>query len=266
MAAILKVQDLRVRFRDATPDRFAVDGLSFSMQEGEILGLVGESGSGKTVTAMSISGLLPKEKVQTSGSITLDGSEIFQCSDTELRGILGEELGVVFQEPMTSMNPVMRIGPQVEECLRVHTKLPKAERKARALEAMAWAELNDPEAVYRKYPHELSGGMLQRVMIAAAIISRPKLLLADEPTTALDVTIQAEILELLKRLNREHGMAILLISHNLHVVRKLCTRVLVMKRGKLVEDRPVEEIFRDPRHEYTRQLISAIPTRDKKLI
>ena len=266
MADILKVQDLRVHFHDAAPDRFAVDGLSFSMEEGEIVGLVGESGSGKTVTAMSISGLLPKGKVQTGGSITLDGSEIFQCSEKELLDILGEELGVVFQEPMTSMNPVMRIGPQVEECLRVHTKLSKAERKARALEAMEWAELNDPEAVYRKYPHELSGGMLQRVMIAAAIISRPKLLLADEPTTALDVTIQTEILELLKRLNREHGMAVLLISHNLHVVRKLCTRVLVMKRGKLVEDRPVEEIFRDPRHEYTRQLIAAIPGRDRKLV
>ncbi|MGM9607236.1 MAG: ABC transporter ATP-binding protein [Oscillospiraceae bacterium] len=266
MADILRVQDLRVHFHDAAPDRFAVDGLSFSMKEGEIVGLVGESGSGKTVTAMSISGLLPKEKAQTGGSITLDGSEIFQCSDMELLDILGEELGVVFQEPMTSMNPVMRIGPQVEECLRVHTRLSRAERKARALEAMDWAELNDPETVYRKYPHELSGGMLQRVMIAAAIISRPKLLLADEPTTALDVTIQAEILELLKRLNREHGMAILLISHNLHVVRKLCSRVLVMKRGKLVEDRPVEEIFRDPRHEYTRQLIAAIPTRERKLI
>ena len=266
MADILWVQDLRVHFHDAAPDRFAVDGLSFSMEEGEIVGLVGESGSGKTVTAMSISGLLPKSKAQTGGSITLDGSEIFQCSEKELLDILGEELGVVFQEPMTSMNPVMRIGPQVEECLRVHTKLSKAERKARALEAMDWAELNDPETVYRKYPHELSGGMLQRVMIAAAIISRPKLLLADEPTTALDVTIQAEILELLKRLNREHGMAVLLISHNLHVVRKLCTRVLVMKRGKLVEDRPVEEIFRDPRHEYTKQLIAAIPTREHKLI
>lgn len=266
MAELLNVQNLRVRFRDAAPDRFAVDGLSFSMEEGEIVGLVGESGSGKTVTAMSISGLLPRNQVQTSGSITLDGSEIFRCSDAELRDILGEELGVVFQEPMTSMNPVIRIGPQVEECLRVHTKLSRTERKARALEALEWAELSEPGTVYRKYPHELSGGMLQRVMIAAAIISRPKLLLADEPTTALDVTIQAQILELLKKLNREHGMAILLISHNLHVVRKLCTRVLVMQRGKLVEDRPVEEIFRHPEHEYTRKLIAAIPTRDKKLI
>ena len=266
MSEILKVQDLRVHFKDAAPDRFAVDGLSFSIGAGEIVGLVGESGSGKTVTAMSISGLLPRKKAEFSGSITLDGNEIFSCTDKEMLKILGKDLGIVFQEPMTSMNPVMRIGPQVEECLRVHTNLSKAERKERALEAMAQVELPDPEAIYRKYPHELSGGMLQRVMIAAAIISKPKLLLADEPTTALDVTIQAEILELLKRLNREHGMAILLISHNLHVVRKLCTRVAVMQRGKLVEDRPVEDIFREAQHEYTKKLLATIPTRDRKLI
>ncbi len=265
MADILKVQDLRVHFHDAAPDRFAVDGVSFSIGEGEILGLVGESGSGKTVTAMSISGLLPRRKADVSGSITLDGSEILQCSEKEMLDILGEELGIVFQEPMSSMNPVMRIGPQVEECLRTHTKLSRSARKELALEAMAMAELDEPERIYKKYPHELSGGMLQRVMIAAAIISRPKLLLADEPTTALDVTIQAEILELLKRLNRQYGMSILLISHNLHVVRKLCSRVAVMQRGKLIEDRPVEDIFRTPKHEYTQQLIAAIPTRDKKL-
>ena len=266
MAEILKIQDLRVHFKDAAPDRHAVNGLTLSIGEGEMVGLVGESGSGKTVTAMSVSGLLPREKAEVSGSITLDGREVFSCPDKEMLDILGDELGVVFQEPMTSMDPVMRIGPQVEECLRYHTGLTKRERKARALEAMAWAELDDPETVYRKYPHELSGGMLQRVMIAAAIISRPKLLLADEPTTALDVTIQAEILELLKRLNREHGMAILLISHDLRVVRKLCTRVAVMQRGKLVEDRPVEDIFRDPRHEYTKKLLAAIPSRDKRLV
>jgi len=265
MADILKVENLKVHFHDAAPDRFAVNGVSFTIGEGEILGLVGESGSGKTVTAMSISGLLPRGKADVSGSITLDGSEILQCSEAELLDILGEELGIVFQEPMTSMNPVMRIGPQIEECLRVHTKMSKAQRKEFALEAMAMAELDEPEKIYNKYPHELSGGMLQRVMIAAAIISRPKLLLADEPTTALDVTIQAEILQLLQRLNKQYNMAILLISHNLHVVRKLCKRVAVMQRGKIIEDRPVEEIFNDPQHEYTQQLIAAIPTRDKKL-
>ena len=264
MGDILKVQDLRVHFHDAAPDRFAVDGISFSVGEGEIVGLVGESGSGKSVTAMSISGLLPQRKAQKYGSITLDGSEIFQCPDKEILEILGGKLGIVFQEPMTAMNPVMRIGPQVEEALRVHTDLSKKERRALALEVMDRVELNDPEAVYSKYPHELSGGMLQRVMIASAIISHPKLLLADEPTTALDVTIQAEILQLLKKLNRERGMAVLLISHDLNVVRKLCTRVLVMQRGKIVEDRDVGDIFRDPRHEYTKRLIAAIPRRDKR--
>ena len=266
MADILKIEDLRIRFLDAAPDRFAVDGLSLSIEEGEIVGLVGESGSGKTVTAMCVSGLLPRQKAEVSGSITLEGREIFRCTDREILNILGDDLGIVFQEPMTSMNPVMRIGPQVEEALRLHTRLSKAERKARALEALSQVDLPNPELVYKKYPHELSGGMLQRVMIAAAIISKPSLLLADEPTTALDVTIQAEILELLKRLNREHGLAILLISHNLHVVRKLCTRVAVMQRGKLVEDRPVEDIFREPRHDYTKKLLAAIPTRDRRLI
>ena len=263
MAKILNIQDLRVHFRDAAPDRFAVDGVSFSVAEGEIVGLVGESGSGKTVTAMSISGLLPSRKAEKSGSITLDGSEIFQCPDAEILDILGEELGVVFQEPMTSMNPVMRIGPQVEECLRVHTKLSREERRELALQAMRDVDLDDVEAIYSKYPHELSGGMLQRVCIAAAIISRPRLLLADEPTTALDVTIQAQILELLKRLNRERDMSILFISHNLNVVRKLCTRVAVMQKGLIVEEGETEQVFHHPVHPYTQRLIAAIPTRRK---
>lgn len=266
MAAVLNIKDLRVHFNDAAQDRFAVDGLSLTMEEGEILGLVGESGCGKTVTAMSVSGLLPKEKASFSGSISLDGQEIFSCSDKDMLSILGNKLGVVFQEPMTSMDPVMRIGPQVEECLKNHSRISRAERKRRALEALAQVDLPEPERIYRQYPHELSGGMLQRVMIAAAIVSRPRLLLADEPTTALDVSVQADILELLKKLNRESGMAILLISHNLNVVRKLCSRVCVMQRGKLVEDRNVEDIFRQPRHPYTKQLIYAIPGRDKRLV
>ncbi len=266
MAKVLNIRDLRVHFKDAAPDRFAVDGLDLSIEEGEILGLVGESGSGKTVTAMSVSGLLPRERAEFSGSITLDGQEIFSCTDREMLDILGDRLGVVFQEPMTSMDPVMPIGPQVEECLRNHSGLSRTERRQRALEAMAQADLTEPERIYRQYPHELSGGMLQRVMIAAAIVSRPRLLLADEPTTALDVSVQAEILTLLKKLNREQGMAIMLISHDLNVVRRLCSRVCVMQRGKLVEDRAVEDIFREPRHPYTRQLIAAIPGRNKRLV
>ncbi len=266
METLLNVQDLRVRFHSAAPGRYAVDGVSFAMEAGEVLGLVGESGSGKTVTAMSVSGLLPRRRVEVSGSITLAGREILQCSEAELRGIQGTELSVVFQEPMSSLDPLMRIGPQVEESLRIHTRLSAGERRARALEAMEQAELPDPGSLYRKYPHELSGGMLQRVMIAAAIVNQPKLLLADEPTTALDVTIQAQILALLKKLNQERGMAVLFISHNLQVVRKLCTRVAVMQRGRLVETGAVEEIFQAPREEYTKRLIAAIPTREQKLI
>lgn len=266
MAQLLQVQDLRIRFHNAAPGRCAVDGVSFSVGEGEILGLVGESGSGKTVTAMSISGLLPRRNADVMGSITLEGREILQCSDRELLALQGNDIAVVFQEPMTSMNPTMRVGVQVEESLRVHTRLSRQERRQRALEALASVELPDPEGVYRKYPHELSGGMLQRAMIAAAIVSRPKLLLADEPTTALDVTIQGQILELMKKLNRETGMAVLFISHNLHVVRKLCTRVAVMQGGRLVEEGDVERVFRDPRHEYTKRLIAAIPTRDRRLV
>ena len=180
-----------------------------------------------------------------------------------IRAIQGKDICVVFQEPMSAMDPTMRIGKQVEECLRVHTDLSAQERRQRALQALRDVELPDPEGVYRKYPHELSGGMLQRVMIAAAIVARPRLLLADEPTTALDVTIQAQILALLKRLNREMGMSILFISHNLHVVRKLCTRVAVMEKGRIVETGPVDQIFFHPQAPYTQRLIAAIPTRRK---
>lgn len=182
-----------------------------------------------------------------------------------MRKIQGKDLSVVFQEPMTSLDPVMRIGPQVEESLRIHTRMNALERRAAALSAMEEAELRDPEIVYEKYPHELSGGMLQRVMIAAAIVSEPKLLLADEPTTALDVTIQTQILELLKKINREKGTTILFISHNLNVVRKLCSRVAVMHKGKIVEEGTAEAVFYHPQDAYTQRLIAAIPTRDKRL-
>ena len=234
------------------------------MAPGEILGLVGESGSGKTVTAMALAGLLSNARAQLTGRIFFEGVDLLKASRETVRAMRGRDIAVVFQEPMTSMDPVMRIGPQVEESLLVHTKLSPQERKARALQAMADAELPDPETVYRKYPHELSGGMLQRAMVAAAIISEPKLLLCDEPTTALDVTIQEGILNLLKKINREKGTGILFISHNLHVVRKLCTRVAVMCRGELLEEGPVDEIFFHPQADYTKGLIAAIPTRRKR--
>ena len=255
MGELLRVSDLRVRFHRAAPGRYAVDAVSFSMEEGEILGLVGESGSGKTVTAMSVSGLLPRRQVEVSGSVSLAGRELLRCSEEELRTIQGEDLAVVFQEPMTSLDPLMRIGPQVEESLRLHTKLSPKECRDRALEAMAQAELPDPAELYNKYPHELYGGMLPRVMIAAAILSRPTLLLAAEP----------QLRALRRRLNREQGMANLFISHDLHVVRKLCGRVIVMQGGHLVEEGRVEDIFQAPRMDYTRRLIDAIPSRTRKL-
>mgnify|MGYP000867788578 FL=1 len=255
---MLEIKDLHVQFH--TSDHEAVRGIDLTVQDGEIMGLVGESGSGKTVTAMMVSGLLRPEQADFRGRILLDGEDLLHAGGQRIRAIQGKDICVVFQEPMSAMDPTMRIGKQVEECLRVHTDLSAQERRQRALQDV---ELPDPEGVYRKYPHELSGGMLQRVMIAAAIVARPRLLLADEPTTALDVTIQAQILALLKRLNREMGMSILFISHNLHVVRKLCTRVAVMEKGRIVETGPVDQIFFHPQAPYTQRLIAAIPTRRK---
>ena len=257
---MLVVNDLHVKFNNR--DREAVGGISFSIKDGEILGLVGESGSGKTVTAMSIAGLLPRKQCTYSGDILLSGQDLLHANRSLLRKLHGREIGVVFQEPMNSMDPLMKVGEQVGEVLRIHTDLSKAERRTRALQAMEAVELHDPEKVYDCYPHELSGGMLQRAMIAAAIVIEPSLLLLDEPTTALDVTIQAQILELLKKLNRELGISMLFISHNLNVVRKLCSRVAVMQRGLLVESGETEQVFYHPQHSYTRHLIEAIPTRE----
>ena len=259
---MLEIKNLHVKFHNRT--REAVSGVSLTIHDGEILGLVGESGSGKSVTAMSVAGLLPRKQCAYSGEILLDGAELLHIDRKELRKLQGKAIGVVFQEPMSAMDPLMKVGTQVEEVLRIHTQLSKAERKAAALEALAAVDLPDPAGVYEKYPHELSGGMLQRAMIAAAIVIRPQLLLLDEPTTALDVTIQAQILELLKRLNRESGISMLFISHNLNVVRKLCTRVAVMEKGILVEEGDVETVFHHPQHPYTQRLINAIPRRERK--
>ena len=259
---MLEIRDLHVKFH--TRDREAVAGISFTIHDGEILGLVGESGSGKSVTAMSVAGLLPRKQCAYSGAILLDGRDLLHVERKELRKLQGKEIGVVFQEPMTAMNPLMKIGDQVGETLRLHTDLTKEDRYWCVVNALDEVELDDPEAVYHKYPHELSGGMLQRAMIAAAVVCRPKLLLLDEPTTALDVTIQAQILKLLRRLNETHGISMLFISHNLNVVRKLCSHVAVMQRGKLVETGPVEQVWKNPTHEYTKDLIAAIPTRPRK--
>ena len=259
---MLEIRDLHVKFH--VRSREAVAGVSLTIQDGEILGLVGESGSGKSVTAMSVAGLLPRRQCDYSGQVLLDGVDLLHAPRAELRKVQGKDIGVVFQEPQSCMDPLMKIGSQVEEVLSLHTHMDRAERRKLALEALAAVELPDPEAVYEKYPHQLSGGMCQRAMIAAAIVARPKLLLLDEPTTALDVTIQAQILELLKKLNRETGMSMLFISHNLAVVRKLCARVAVMQRGVLVEEGDTDKVFLHPREDYTKRLIAAIPTRNRK--
>ena len=254
---MLEIRDLHVKFH--TRQREAVAGVSLTIHDGEILGLVGESGSGKSVTAMSVAGLLPRKQCDFSGEILLDGAELLHADRTLLRQVQGREIGVVFQEPQSCMDPLMRIGPQVEEVLRIHTDLSREARRDQALAALAAVELPDPAGVYRKYPHELSGGMLQRAMIAAAVVARPKLLLLDEPTTALDVTIQAQILDLMKKLQKEDGSSILLITHDLGVVAEMCTRVIVMYAGKIVEMAPVEKLFATPSHPYTQGLIASVP-------
>ncbi|MBQ3103671.1 MAG: ABC transporter ATP-binding protein [Oscillospiraceae bacterium] len=260
---MVEIRDLHIKFH--ARDREAVGGIDLTLPDGEILGLVGESGSGKTVTAMALSGLLDRNIADCRGEILLDGEDMLRLRGADFRRLQGKKIGVIFQEPMSALDPLQKIGKQVEESLRLHTKMTAAERRAAALEAMEIAELDEVEKVYEKYPFELSGGMLQRVMIAAAIITKPSLLVADEPTTALDVTLQGQILELLKKLNSQYGMSILFISHNLHVVRKLCDRVAVMQLGKIVEAGATEEILKAPEHEYTKELIAAIPTRDKRL-
>ncbi len=258
---MLEIRDLHVKFHSRC--REAVAGVSLSIADGEILGLVGESGSGKSVTAMSVAGLLPRKQCSYSGDVLLDGQDLLHADRAALRKIQGRDIGVVFQEPQSSMDPLMKIGRQIEECLYLHTDMNAAERRARALAAMARVELPEPETLYDKYPHQLSGGMLQRAMIAAAAVIHPKLLLLDEPTTALDVTIQSQILELLKRLNREYGMAMLFISHNLNVVRRITSRVAVMQTGVIVESGATEEVYSNPQHPYTKKLVAAIPSRNR---
>lgn len=259
---MVQVKDLHVAFSDHGQLEEAVHGISFTIDDGEIVGIVGESGSGKTQTALAMAGLSPRH-AQLTGEISIDGKNLVGMSRDDLRSMQGNEIAMVFQEPMTSLNPTMRIGRQVEEALAIHTNLSKDERREKALQAMRDVELPDVERAYRKYPHEMSGGQRQRVMIASAIIGHPKLLIADEPTTALDVTIQAEILKLLQKLNVEKGMSILFISHDLRVIRKLCSRVIVMNQGLIVEEGPVEEVFNHPKDDYTKKLIASIPTRKR---
>ena len=256
---LLKVTDLNIEFHDHIIPETVVYDFDLELREGEIVGLVGESGSGKSMSALAIAGLLDRKNMKKRGKIEYDGVDLLTCGRDKLRSYQGNDIGMIFQEPLTSLNPVYRIYEQVEEPLRIHTNLTKEERYARVKKALEDVELEEPEFVMKQYPHELSGGMRQRVMIATAMITEPKILIADEPTTALDVTIQSQIVNVLKKLNREHGTAIIFISHDLSLVRKLCERVLVMKGGYIVETGLTEEIFCNPREDYTQRLISAIP-------
>ena len=260
---MLNVENLSIHFEDRGKNDEVVKNVSFEIEDKEILGIVGESGSGKTMTVLTIAGLIKDNAIIDSGKIYLDDKELLSLSKKEIRSVQGKEISMIFQEPMTALNPTMKIGKQVEEVLKLHTDLNKSERKEKVIQALKDVELQNPEELIKKYPHELSGGMRQRVMIASAIICRPKLLIADEPTTALDVTTQESILKLLKKLNKKYGMSILFISHNLRVVGELCKKVLVMKNGVIIEEGITEEIFKNPKEEYTKELIKAIPTRVK---
>lgn len=256
---MLCVNHLTIEFHDHSLPETAVDDISFTLKEGEILGIVGESGSGKSMTALAVAGLLNRGDIKKSGEILWEGKNLLFVDRSELRNIQGKDIAIVFQDPLTGLNPVRKIGWQVEEALRVHGERDKMKLREAAIKALTDVKLPEPEKIYQMYPHELSGGMRQRVMIAAAMICKPKLLIADEPTTALDVTIQAQIIELLREINQTADTAILFISHDLSLVKQLAERVLVMKDGKIAEEGTVEKIFQNPSAMYTKELIAAIP-------
>jgi peptide/nickel transport system ATP-binding protein len=257
--ALLEVDNLQTHFR--TPDGVnrAVDGISFAVEAGETVAIVGESGCGKSVTANSILRLVPQPPGRIGGAIRFQGRDLLKLSERAMREVRGNDISMIFQEPMTSLNPVLTIGRQIAEPLRLHQGLSRESVEQRVVEMLGLVGIAEPRRRTREYPHQLSGGMRQRVMIAIALACRPKLLIADEPTTALDVTIQAQILNLMTDLKRRVGAAIILITHDLGVVAETAERVMVMYAGRKVEEAPVAELFRSPRHPYTRGLLSAVP-------
>ncbi|EHS52430.1 ABC transporter related protein [Rhizobium sp. PDO1-076] len=257
---LLSVRDLSVAFHQGGQQSLAVDHISFDIGKGEVVALVGESGSGKSVSAASILKLLPYPSAShPSGSILFEGRDLMTASVAELRAVRGNDITMIFQEPMTSLNPLHTIERQIGEILELHQAMTGSAARARILELLNQVGIREPEKRLNAFPHELSGGQRQRVMIAMALANRPKLLIADEPTTALDVTVQAQILELLGRLKTEHGMSMLFITHDLGIVRKFADRVCVMTKGKIVETGPVEEIFERPQHDYTKKLLGSEP-------
>lgn len=264
MSSILKVEDLRVRVDARAGTSYPVDGVSFDLRQGETLGLVGESGSGKSLTSMSLTRLLPTRAVKIdSGRIEFDGQDVRAMSGRALRSMRGRQIATIFQEPMTALNPAFTIGNQVAEPLRRHQGMSARQARRRVIELLDMVGIPRPGQIIHDYPHQLSGGMRQRVMIAMAMSCEPDVLIADEPTTALDVTTQAQILDLMLDLQLEHGMAILLVTHDLGVIAQTCSRVVVMKKGKFVEEAAVKDIFDAPKHPYTRALLESMPSRNR---
>ena len=262
VAPVLAVEDLRTHFYTQDGVTRAVDGVGFTVAAGETVGIVGESGCGKSVTALSIMRLLPPKMGRTvSGSVRLDGRELLDLSEAEMRQVRGNQIAMIFQEPMTSLNPVLTIGDQIAEAVIIHQKASQAEAMRRAADMLRLVRIPDAERRLRDYPHQFSGGMRQRVMIAMALSCNPKLLIADEPTTALDVTIQAQILRLMLELKERFGAAVMLITHDLGVVAETCQRVIVMYAGRKVEEAGVFDLFDRPLHPYTRGLMASTPHR-----
>ncbi|MDM8201088.1 MULTISPECIES: ABC transporter ATP-binding protein [Allofournierella] len=261
---LLDIKNERLSFFTPAGEVKALNNVSFSMKQGEVLGIVGESGSGKSVTAYSLMGLTAYPGKLIGGEIRFNGHEVEKMTEKEFRKMRGEEVSIIFQDPMTSLNPVYTIGNQIVEMVRLHTNKDKKAAYARAKELLELVGINEPERRLKQYPHELSGGMRQRVMIAIALACEPKLLIADEPTTALDVTIQAQILELMMELRKKLGMSIIMITHDLGVVASMCEKIAVMYAGKIVEYGTTDEIFYNPKHEYTKGLINSIPKLNQK--
>ena len=260
--AMLEVNDLRTSFFTPAGEVKAVNGVSFNLDHGKVLGIVGESGSGKSVTAYSIMQILEKSGQIVGGSIKFNGQELVGIGEKGMKSIRGNKISIIFQDPMTSLNPTYTIGHQLMEAIVLHTNRTKAQAKERAIEMLRLVNINEPEKRMKQYPFEFSGGLRQRVMIAMALACEPDILIADEPTTALDVTIQAQILELMKSLQEELGMAIIMITHDLGVVAQMCDEVIVMYAGSICEQGTADEIFYNPSHEYTKGLLRSIPTAD----
>jgi peptide/nickel transport system ATP-binding protein/oligopeptide transport system ATP-binding protein len=261
---LLSIRNLKVRFRVYEGVAAAVDGVDFFVEKGETLGLVGESGCGKSVTAMSILRLLASPPAELEGEIEFQGKNLLELPQDELRKIRGGAISMIFQEPMTSLNPLLTIGEQIAEAIVLHQGLSRQEAWDRAVEMLARVQIPSPEARAKDYPHKLSGGMRQRAMIAMALSCNPNLLLADEPTTALDVTIQAQIMDLMERLREEIGASIILITHNLGLIAEMARTVVVMYAGKVVEEAPVRELFSEPLHPYTQGLLGSVPVIGRK--